>query len=297
MKTRSRIIEDLLPQELKFYEFGEGTPRVFFTAGLHGGEATGVYVAKRMVEYLQTHKVTKGSVKILPVANPSAFRRMERTSPYDEMDLNRSFPGRPDSVPTLAVANVIWEEAQDASYIVDLHCCGVYGTSYTLALYRDFPFAKELASRLAIPRVIQSAGTRGQLFTDACDKGIPAVIIELPGGGEGGVIDVTAGDECFEALLGLLRQLDMIEGEPNNPEPKFCGLLQPVYGAGEGLWMPVVRPGTPVSKGEVLGSLEGNPVFSPVTGFAMAVRPPSFVFKGTPLGTVAEYEEEAAAGS
>lgn len=287
MKTRSRIIEDLMPQELKFYEFGEGSPKVFFTAGLHGGEATGIYAAERLIKFLQENPVIKGSVKVLPIGNPAAFRRMQRTSPYDELDLNRSFPGRPDSVPTLALANAIWEEAQDASYIVDLHCCGVYGASYTLAVYKEFDFAKDLAARLAIPRVIQSGGTRGQLFTDACDKGIPAVIIELPGGGQGGVIDVPAGDECFEALAGLLRQLGMVNGEPNNPQPAFCAPLQPVTCTHDGLWMPAVKPGTAISKGDILGTLSGQEIAAPVDGFAMMMRPPSFVFKGIPLCTVA----------
>ena len=257
MKTRSRIIEDLMPQELKFYEFGEGTPKVFFTAGLHGGEATGIYAAERIIKFLQENPIIKGSVKVLPIGNPAAFRRMQRTSPYDELDLNRSFPGRPDSVPTLALANVIWEEAQDASYIVDLHCCGVYGASYTLAVYKDFDFARELAARLAIPRVIQSGGIRGQLFTDACAQGIPAVIIELPGGGQGGVIDVPAGDECYEALVGLLRQYGMVQGEPNKPAPNFYSPLQPVSCIKDGLWMPQLKPCTPVSKGDVIGTLDG----------------------------------------
>jgi len=286
MKTRSRIIDDLMPQELKFYEFGDGSPKVFFTAGLHGGEATGIYCAERLIEFLGQNSLLKGSVKILPIGNPAAFRRMQRTSPYDELDLNRSFPGNADGVPTLAIADAIWDEAQDANYIVDLHCCGVYGASYTLAVYQEFEFAKELALRLAIPRIVQSGGTRGQLFTDACDKGIPAVIIELPGGGQGGVIDLSAGDECFEALVGLLRQLGMVEGEPNNPQPMLCGPLQPVYGTGEGLWIPSVNPGARVSKGDCFGTLSGHQIVSPVNGFAMMVRPPSFVFKGTPLCTV-----------
>lgn len=287
MKTRSRIIEDLMPQELKFYEFGTGTPKVFFTAGLHGGEATGIYAAEKLIKFLQDNPVIKGSVKVLPIGNPAAFRRMQRTSPYDELDLNRSFPGKPDGVPTLGIANVIWEEAQDANYIVDLHCCGVYGASYTLAVYQEFEHAKELASRLAIPRIIQSGGTRGQLFTDACDKGIPAVIIELPGGGQGGIIDIPAGDECFDALVGLLRQFGMVMGEPNKPTPKYYGPLQPLSATAEGLWLPAIIPGAAVTRGMVIGTLAGKPVESPITGTTTMVRPPSYVFKGTPLASLA----------
>jgi predicted deacylase len=287
MRKRSRIIEDYIPQELKIYEFGEGSPRVFVTAGLHGGESTGIYAANKLLEFLQHSPLKKGSVRILPVGNPAAFRRLQRTSPYDELDLNRSFPGKRDSVPTLGVADAIWEEAQDADYIVDLHCCGVYGASYTLAVYQEYDFARELASQLAIPRVIQSGGTRGQLFTDACAMGIPAVIIELPGGGQGGVIDIPAGDHCFDALVGLLRQFDMVEGTPNKPEPVFYGPLQPVTCEKDGLWLPALKPGTPISSGDIIGTLDGESVTCTVDGTTMMMRPPSYVFKGTPLASVA----------
>jgi uncharacterized protein len=238
-----------MEQKLDIYEFGQGSPKVFFTAGLHGGEATGIFVAEMVLDFLRANSLLKGSVKILPVGNPAAFRRMHRASPYDELDLNRFFPGKVNSLPTLAVANAIWQEAQDADYIVDLHCCGVYNASYTLALSEEYPFAKELAERLSIPRIIQSGGSPGQLFIEACAKGIPAVIIELPGGGQYGTIDLDAAEECFDALAGLLRQYGMVEGEPNKPEPRHFGRLQPLAAVVHGLWFPRHAPGTLVSAG------------------------------------------------
>lgn len=287
----TKTVDDFVKPELTFHLFGEGAPRVFFTGGIHGGEATGIYVAQRVIEFLEENELLKGSVKVLPIANPTAFRHLERSSPYDRLDLNRIFPGRTGSAPSLGVADLIWAEAQDADYIVDLHCCGVWGSSYTLAVYPEFDFARELAGMLAIPRVVESGGTRGQLFTNACDQGIPAVIIELPGGGQGGVINLEAAEECYQALINLLRQLGMVAGEGYRPEPDFYGKLRPVMSPAMGAFIPRVKPGAKIEVGDVLGEVAGQPIKSPVTGAAIMVRPASYVFPGTPLANVAPRAE------
>lgn len=287
MTRRTVILDDLMEQRLDVYEFGQGSPKVFFTAGLHGGEATGIFVAELMLDFLKENPLLKGSVKLLPVGNPAAFRRMQRTSPYDELDLNRTFPGKSTGSPTMAAADKIWQEAQDADYIVDLHCCGVHNASYTLAVSEEYDFARELAERLSIPRIIQSGGSPGQLFIEACAKGIPAVIIELPGGGQYGAIDLDSAEECFEALIGLLRQFQMIAGEPNKPEPRHYDKLQSLTAEVAGLWLPRHAPGTLVITGEVLGTLAGQEITSPVTGTTMMTRPPCYVFRGQPVITVA----------
>ena len=116
---------------------------------------------------------------------------------------------------------------------------------------------------LAIPRVIESGGTRGQLFTDACDAGIPAVIIELPGGGQGGVIDLEAAEECYEALINLLRQLGMVAGEAQRPQPVFYGKLRPVMSPATGVFIPQLKPGTDIKEGDILGHVGDVAVTAP----------------------------------
>ncbi|AZR72994.1 hypothetical protein BBF96_06045 [Anoxybacter fermentans] len=288
--TYTRIVDDFVKVELTFHVFGEGTPQVFFTGGIHGGEATGIYVAHKVISFLEENQLLKGSVKVLPISNPTAFRRLKRTSPYDEQDLNRIFPGSRDSGPSQAVANMIWEEAQNVDYIVDLHCCGLWGSSYTLALWQEYDFAKELAGMLSIPRVIESWGANGQLFVEACKKGIPAVIIELPGGGEDGVINLEAAEECYQSLINLLRHLGMIKGKNVKPEPTFYGKLQPVKTDLDGVFIPAVKPGDEIKNGDLLGRIGEKDILAPVDGVAIMVRPASYVFKGMPVASVAPLE-------
>mgnify|MGYP006274648413 FL=1 len=287
-KTYVKTVDDFRKIDLEFFRYngGEG-PTVLFTAGLHGDEATGIYVAHKLIEYLDQNPLERGTVKILPVANQTAFRRMKRTSPYDKEDMNRIFPGNKEVGPTKTIAHYIWEEAEETDYIVDLHCCGVRGSSYTLTVWQEYGFAKELAEMIDIPQIVQSGGTRGQLFTEACAHDIPAVIIELPGGGERGVIDIEAGNKCYQALLNMLRQLEMLAGEGYQPDPLFCDQLELVVTDRNGAFVPLVEPGQLVEEGTTLGRIGEKEYTAPKDGVVIKVRDHSFLFKGTFLALIA----------
>jgi uncharacterized protein len=284
-------IESFHPHELEFLMFGrEGSgPGLLVTAGIHGGEGTGIWVARELAAWLEGRRL-RGWVGILPVANPAAFRKLSRFSPYDELDLNRIFPGQETGTPSMVIAHAVFERARRFHYVIDLHCCGLFGSNYTLALWEEFPFARDLAAQLDIPVVIESHGTRGQLFTELCHAGVPSLIVELAGGQlgtSGGIVDRTAGRACLRALQGLLRRLGILPGGAPQSFVRFYGRLQDVTSLRPALWTPTVRPGAAVTEGEELGRLDAEPVRSPVTGVATSIRAESFVFQGHTVAMVA----------
>ncbi|MEW6523994.1 MAG: succinylglutamate desuccinylase/aspartoacylase family protein [Bacillota bacterium] len=285
MNTRTLTVDDYIEQRLQVQTFGQGKPRVLVTGGIHGEETTGIYVASRLAQYLAQVQL-QGQVSVISMCNPTAFRRTQRACPFDELDLNRIFPGQPDGSPSMVLAHLIWQEAREANYIIDLHCCGVHGRSYTLALHQDFEFAREFAAMLSIPVVIQSGGTRGQLFVEACHLGIPALILELTGGGPGGEVNLGAADEAFDAVLGFFRQTGILPGPTSRPAPTFYGKLMPVIARSTGLFVPQVAAGARLSEGQLIGAVDDKEVHSPFDGVATMIRPPSYVFRG-PVAMVA----------
>lgn len=289
--TKRVELEAYNPHELECFHFGaEGAhPHVLITAGIHGGEATGIWVARRLVQWLGGQRLL-GQVTVIPVANPAAFRKLTRCSPYDELDLNRIFPGEPEGTPSMVLASLLWEHARQADLLVDLHCCGIFGSDYTLALWQEFPFARELAAQIDIPVVVQSGGTRSQLFVEACHAGKPAVILELAGGqfgNGGGLLDRRSGERGFTAVSNLLIRLGVVEGSAPVVHPRFYGKLQEVRALRAALWSPAVQPGAPVTEGQVLGDLDGEPLICPATGVAVSVRADSYVFPGFTVLSVA----------
>lgn len=285
-------IEPFHPHELQFFTYGQrgAGPHLFVTAGIHGGEATGIWVARQICHWLESQTLT-GAVTVLPVANPAAYRRSSRYSPYDEVDMNRIFPGKPDGTPTLAAARLIWDEAMKADCLLDLHCCGIYGSDYTLALWNEFPAARAMAEKIDMPVIVQSGGVRQQLFVEACHAGIPAVVIEFAGGQtglqSGGVLDRNSGERGVTAVQNLIRRLGIAPGPAPEISPPLFGRLQEVQTGLAGLWEPALTSGAAVAEGALLGRFEGQEIRSPSGGVAISVQPNRYLFPGQAVASVA----------
>lgn len=291
MKQLKIDVQDFLKTELEVFEFGSGSPEILITGGVHGGEATGIYVAQKLIEYLDTNDLLKGKVTIIPICNPSAYRRKERTSPYDNLDMNRIFPGDEDGSITQRTASEIWNIAKETDYLIDLHCCGSWGYSYTLALWQDNDEILEFATKLDIPILVQSSGAEGQLFVELTKLDKKALIIELPGGGGISEIDLDAGKKALNAILNFLGHLDLIEFDSYIPKPKRCDKLIPLRAKEEGLFLTKHIAGDIIDENQLIAHINGKEINAEKRGTLTSLRPPGFVFKGDYLGALAPDKE------
>lgn len=279
MIKRYREVIDELSFSQEIYEYGEGSPKIMFTAGIHGDEVTGIYVAEKLIEYFNDNGPLKGSVTIMPRCNPVATRQMSRRAFYDDTDMNRIFPGNIHGSPTFRAAYNIWQETKEMDIIIDLHCCGQHGMTYILAVYDEFPEVKELCMNLSMPRLVKSEGTGGQLFTESCRKRMQkAFIIELPSGHSAGAINFDAAKECYEALLNLLRYEGVISGEYIYNPPTAYDSIKDVIAKDNGLWMPQVAKGEKIEKGHVLGELDSKKIVADEDGTVLMVKPGSYLY-------------------
>lgn len=267
----------------EIYEYGckDEFPRIMITGGIHGDEVTGIYVAERLVEFFNKNEVKKGLIKIIPRCNPVATRQLKRKSFYDELDMNRIFPGDENGSTTMRAANNIWQESDFAEIIIDLHCCNQSSMMYALAIYDEFPAVEELVKGLCIQNLVQSEGVAGQLFTESCRKRRQkAFIIELPSGKDIGAINFQAAEECFNAVLNLFIAQGIIEGNYLDNPPKSFGKIKDVAAMENGLWLPNVVNGQQINKGDAIGSINGRDIFAPEIGTVLITIPGSYVFVG-----------------
>lgn len=279
MIKRNREVFDIPSFYQEIYEYGEGSPKIMFTAGIHGDEVTGIYVAEKLIEYFNDNEPMKGSIKIMPKCNPAATRQFRRRAFYDDIDMNRIFPGAIHGSPTLKAAQNIWQESEGIDVIIDIHCCGQHGMTYILAMHDEFPEVKDLCMKLNIPRLVESEGTVGQLFTESCRKrGQKAIIIELPSGHSPGAINFGAAEECYEALLNLLRAEGIIKGEYINNPPIVYGNIKDMLAEDNGLWLPQVNKGDRVRKGQVIGQLNGKEIVANEEGTILMIVPGSYLY-------------------
>ena len=275
------IIEDIIQSLIDYYEYGNGSPHIVFTGAIHGDEVSGVRICQRLVEYLEETPPKKGSVTVIPVCNPAAFRQMRRCNFFDDMDLNRVFPGKEDGSHSERIADAIWKLTQNAEVIIDLHNCGFYAKSYSLAIYDENPHTRNLAELFAIPLLVQSAGTPGQLFTESCRRrGQKALIIEMPNGARPGVVNKESTELGWESIMNVLRHEGIVAEKYIRHNVEAFGKIEDITVSENGFWTPAKKSGDSLSKGDLLGAINSREIYAEMDFFALAVNDASYVFSG-----------------
>ncbi|MEB6591464.1 N(2)-acetyl-L-2,4-diaminobutanoate deacetylase DoeB [Pseudomonas asiatica] len=99
-------------------------PTALLTGGNHGDEYEGPVALSKLAQQLQAEQVS-GRVIIVPFMNTPAFHAGTRTSPIDQGNLNRSFPGRPDGSVTEKIADYFRRTLLPlADIVLDIHSGG-----------------------------------------------------------------------------------------------------------------------------------------------------------------------------
>ena len=100
----------------------EGGPVFTIIAGVHGVEYSSIIAAYDLLKEIDAAQL-KGTLIIIPLANPSAFYgRTPFLNPQDNLNLNRVFPGSEDGSITEQIAHFITTEIIPVSDVfIDMH--------------------------------------------------------------------------------------------------------------------------------------------------------------------------------
>lgn len=102
---------------------GDG-PVALLTGGNHGDEYEGPIALQKLALSLNSSDVN-GTVIIVPALNFPAFRAGTRTSPLDQGNMNRVFPGKADGTVTEKIADYFQRYLLPrADYVLDIHAGG-----------------------------------------------------------------------------------------------------------------------------------------------------------------------------
>jgi len=258
-------------------------PRLVAIAGIHGDEPEGMLALQDYWKTVDPDKL-RGSVILVPVANPPAFAAHQRRSPLDGLDLNRIFPGEAEGTPSERLAHRLLHEIIAGSDLVfTLHSW--YATGI-VAPYVEFPsgddhVAKrsfEAARAAGFRRIREGHWPEGVLGRATCAMGIPLIGAEIGGHGMS-TAENRAAD--MEHLTRLLQHLGILPGSPPpNPTPELYARGQ-LYAPAGGMLRLHVSAGESVEAGALLATitnLHGEPVAemrAPYAGLVAGVR--SFV--------------------
>ncbi|MCI0621375.1 MAG: succinylglutamate desuccinylase/aspartoacylase family protein [Acidobacteria bacterium] len=147
LKSRSRLrlrldgYSDALRIEIPFYALVGSSrgPKLVVIAGIHGDEFEGVRVLHELARAIEPKKL-KGTLTLVPVANPQAFYAGVRRNPVDQGDLNRAFPGSAQGSMTERLAHTILHEfVLGNDYVLSLHG---WSKESLVVPYVEYPIGK-----------------------------------------------------------------------------------------------------------------------------------------------------------
>jgi uncharacterized protein len=270
------------------------------TAGVHGDEYEGVRAIFDVFDLLDTASL-RGAVLAVPVVNPPAHWACQRTSPIDDANLARVFPGRADGSLSEQIAAVISSEViGKADFYLDLHSGGVrYAMPSMAGYYAGDPRGLAAAEAFGAPVIWGHPVIEpGRTISVAHERGIPFLYTEAWGAGR-----IAPGDLLMmrRGIVNLLRHLGMLSGAPDIPAPprrlSGVGNTDDGLAAGaDGFLVLGVALLDRVSAGQPLGRLVdmlGNTLetyLAPRDGTVALTREMPVVAKGDTLFLIADEE-------
>lgn len=248
-------------------------PTIYVQAACHGVEVNGVEVVRRLLSVVKPGDL-KGNLIVVPVANVLAFVHRNRRTPFDNEDMNRVFPGKPDGNVSQRMAHALFTELVGrANYVVDLHTgSGTMVTHCRLAVEGDsntlaHVFGTELLVREPLDEHFKAQRFDGKLRLAAESKGIVAITPELGAHGRLQEENVAIG---LRGVLNVLKHAGLLDGRPELPARQ----LVVSYSRGTqlsadrgGFFVSAVTPGQPVKAGQRLGAIYSIASMEPLQEF------------------------------
>ena len=272
-------------------------PTVTLIGAVHGDELVGPLSLTYLLgnNFLGEDKAIDpnslaGTIRIIPITNLPGYRRRSRYFP-DGRDLNRYFPGNPESNTTSRVAKTIWSQIISGSdYIVDLHTAGKGRTNIPqIRANLAHPSTNKIARAFGIETILDSKGPRGSLRRVSNENDIAAIAFE---GGGPDEADPESVQIAIFGILNLLRSLRMIPGYPSKPRFRILASGSVWIRSDQSGLIDVLTPaGSFVEKDEIVASItdpevpgENHEVKTPITGLLISTATHPFVHAGSPIG-------------
>ena len=244
-------------------------PMAALVATHHGDELFTLEILRavaRELDAAETRGEIRGTILLIPVANPIAFEGGTRHTPLDMMNLNRVFPGRRDGWLTEQLAAVLSDTLfERLDVLLDYHC-GADATevdyTYTRPRTSELTTGIHALALLAGARVLwETPLPAGTLPGEAERRGIPWCVLESGG-------SPAFGTERLARTVGhtmsVLRHMGVVTGAPAPSQAEVLirqgTAVRPTHG---GFFVPELGSdvlGRPVAQGTVLGR-----VLSPYT--------------------------------
>jgi predicted deacylase len=277
---------------------GARRPRLICVAGIHGNEHEGVTALLEVWEEPDLAGLN-GTLVLVPVANPPAFRAGERRNLDDLLDMNRIFPGRADGTITERLAHRLFHDVvRGADLVLSLHG---WGRAAMVVPYTEYPrdspvtaASRAAAAAFGLEWLEPFDWPPGMLVAVCARHGIPAIEPEIGG------MEITLPEyreRYTRGIHNLVRHLGMEPGQPDVPGGVRDVHREEVAATVGGVLWRDVELGDAVTMGDriaVITDLLGYPlakVAAPCDGFVAAQRLSGAVNPGQQVAVIFQPRE------
>jgi predicted deacylase len=243
-----------------------------------------------------------GGIVCLPVVNVPGFMAQQRYLPVYDRDLNRAFPGNPDSTSSRRIAHDIWRNfIAPCDFGIDFHTST---RGRTNAFHVRADLGDEAAARLAkafgTNIIMDTEGSSGMLRYEATQNGTPTITVEM---GEAHRFQRGFIDEATDGVHSVFAEYG-IEPEAT---VQFPGWRTIVDGWGEKTWVRAdaggivemrFDRGALVHEGDTICRIT-NPfktdaiaMEAPFTGLLVGMLENPVVYPGNPICHIVEIDED-----
>ena len=274
-------------------------PRIVLTAAAHGDELNGIEVVREVAQTWD-HADLRGTIVCLPVLNVPGFVTQQRYLPIYDRDLNRSFPGDPDSTSAKRMAHTIFTNfIAPCDVGIDFHT-STRGRSNMLHVRADMddPAVARLARAFGSNVIIATEGPSGSLRREATEVDTPTITVEM---GEAHRFQRPLIDRALDGVDSVFAEYGLRSstavrwpgwrtvidsGGKTWLRADVGGLVDMHYERGE-----LVEEGEPICTVTNPFKTDSDSVTAPFTGVLIGVLENPVVFPGNPLCHIVELDE------
>ena len=300
----------VVPVPVAIISNGSG-PTVILEGGNHGDEYEGPIALGEIIRDLDPASVS-GRLIFVPAINQPAVAAGRRTSPIDDVNMNRAFPGDAYGTTTQQIAAIVNDVLFPMGDVfIDLHSGGSSLDIMPSAVIEPGKTPEKHAANIAAARafgapiavVIDNRGDPRTATASAAAAGLTVVGTEMAGGG---TVSIDALTLCRRGVRNVLAHVGALPREMTKPvanEPKLYELTSEAHliSDEDGIFEPLHRLGAEVEKGELAGRIhfitrpDRAPVevFHRASGIVYGRRQPGRVRAGNCCLVVASPYEEA----
>ena len=278
--------------------------RISIVTGIHGDELEGQYVCYELQRRIMNeYENLKGIVDIYPAMNPLGIDSITRGIPAFDLDMNRLLPGNKEGNMTEYIAAGIMEDVAGSDLVYDIHASNIYLTEIPQIRINELhaetlvPFAK--LSNVDFIWVHGASTVLEATFAYSLNSiGTPVLVVEM---GVGMRLTREYGEQLIDGIFNVMKEMGMWKGEvaevrspmiSNNPDD-----VSYLNASASGLFVPVVKHGAFVSKGDLVGRIVDplggkvlDEVRAPQGGMLFTIRDYPIVDEGSLMGRILNEE-------